>query len=214
MSTGNVSPRRFPQVTLTVLILLLWLLYTTLQTLSTVGYLDDGVYVVAGFLPGLLAVGALRAGGYRRDELFLCLAPLSRQGLSVLAGVFVFALAAILPFGVWQGWDWRAALVLAPASGVAQELFFRSALFPLALRLFPGRPILALTTHSVLFGLWHIGPLFIGAPAGAVVAVMAVPFLCGLGWAWAVRRDKTVVWAMVQHSLIWVIGNQFAFSVQ
>jgi hypothetical protein len=38
---------------------------------------------------------------------------------------------------------------------------------------------------------------------------MLVPFLCGIGWGWQVRRDRTVVWAMVQHSLIWVIGFQF-----
>jgi membrane protease YdiL (CAAX protease family) len=197
---------------LVALVLLLWLLYVALQTLTTVGCLTEEIYAIVGFLPGFLAVSALRAGGFRREELFLRLAPVSGLGLAVLTGIFVFALVAILPFGVWKGWHWQAALVLAPASGISQELFFRSALFPLFLRILPGRPLLALTMHSALFGLWHIGPLFIGAPVGAVLAIMVVPFLCGLGWGWAVRRDRTVVWAMVQHSLIWVIGNQFTFS--
>lgn len=62
-----------------------------------------------------------------------------------------------------------------------------------------------------LFALWHIGPPFLGAPIGAVMAIMFVPFLSGIGWGWQVQRDRTVVWAMVQHSLIWVIGLQFAF---
>ena len=62
---------------------------------------------------------------------------------------------------------------------------------------------------SSLFGLWHIGPFFLGAPIWAVIAIMLVPFLSGLGWGWQVQRDKTVMWAMLQHSLIWVVGLQF-----
>ena len=42
------------------------------------------------------------------------------------------------------------------------------------------------------------------------LAVMTVPLLSGIGWGWQVQQDETVVWAMVQHSLIWVIGLQFA----
>jgi len=41
------------------------------------------------------------------------------------------------------------------------------------------------------------------------IPVMFVPFLSRLGWGWQVQRDKTVVWTMLQHSLIWVIGLQF-----
>jgi hypothetical protein len=41
---------------------------------------------------------------------------------------------------------------------------------------------------------------------------MAVPFLSGLGWGWQVVHDRTVFWAMVQHSLIWVIGLQFTLA--
>jgi membrane protease YdiL (CAAX protease family) len=127
----------------------------------------------------------------------------------VLVVIFVLALAALLPVGEWQGWNWTGALIYAPASGVSQELFFRVALRPgvqLALR---KRARLALVGHSLLFGLWHIGPLFLGAPLWAVLAVMLVPFICGIGWGWQVQRDGTVIWAMVQHSMIWVIRLQF-----
>jgi membrane protease YdiL (CAAX protease family) len=130
----------------------------------------------------------------------------------VLAGVFVFALAAILPFGVCVGWDWIASLVYAPAGAISQELFFRSTLLPTAERWLKRRPTAALLAHSALFGLWHIGPLFLGTPVPIVAAIMLVPFLSGLGWGWQVRRDRTVVWAMIQHSLIWVIGASFEFS--
>jgi hypothetical protein len=43
-----------------------------------------------------------------------------------------------------------------------------------------------------------------------VIAAMGVPTLSGLGWSWQVRCDRTAFWATVQHSLIWVIGLQFA----
>ena len=192
------------------LVILLWLGYTALQTLSVTGCVSEGWNAALGFLPGLLGVAALLGAGLSVEDCFLRVRRPSWQGLAVLAAVFVFALAAILPVTVWQGWSWLAALVLAPASGVSQELFFRAALLPAARLLLKERPGLALVAHSALFGLWHIGPLFVGAPVWAVVAVMLVPFLSGLGWGWQVTRDRTVVWAMVQHSLIWVIALQFA----
>jgi len=190
----------------------LWLAYTVLQTLVVMQRLSEPAYAAIGFLPGILGVGLLLAAGMSREECYLRIAPLSRQGFGVLAAVFVFALAAILPFGVWRGWDWIAAFVYAPASGISQELFFRSALMPAILAIFNRRPTLALILHAVLFGLWHIGPLFLGTPVPIVAAIMFVPFLSGIGWGWQVKRDSTVVWAMIQHSLIWVIGSPFTFG--
>ena len=192
-------------------VVLLWLAYTVLQTVFVMQYLSEPWSAILGFIPGILGVGVLLAAGLSREECYLRVTRLSRKGLVVLVVVFVFALAAILPFGVWQGWSWVAALVYAPASGVSQELFFRAALLPALQAVCKNRPTLALLLHSILFGLWHIGPLFLGAPVGIVIAIMLVPFLSGIGWGWQVQHDRTVVWAMVQHSLIWIIGLQFAF---
>jgi membrane protease YdiL (CAAX protease family) len=164
-----------------------------------------------GFVPGILGIGVLLSTGLSREACYLRIGRPSWQGVAVLAAVFVFALAAVLPFGEWQGWSWTAALLYAPASGISQELFFRASLLPAMEAVLRRRPVAALLLHSILFGLWHIGPLFLGAPIGAVIAVIVVPFLSGIGWGWQVQRDRTVLWAMVQHSLIWVIGLQFAF---
>jgi membrane protease YdiL (CAAX protease family) len=204
-------------------ILLLWFAYTALQTSFVMGYVSEPWMALLGFVPGTVGPGVLWAAGLSRRECFLVVRPLSWRGFVVLFAVFVFALAVILPFSVWQGWSWRAALIYAPASGIAQELFFRGTLLPaLKLALRKGRGGQgrrhaahgwALMIHAVLFGLWHIGPLFLDAPLWAVAAVMFVPFLSGIGWGWQVLRDRTVVWAMVQHSLIWVIGLQFALAV-
>jgi len=190
--------------------ILLWAGYTVLQTLFVMGRFSDMESALLGFIPGLLGVGVLLAAGLSRQQCYLVIKPLSWRGFAVLGAVFLFAEAAILPVSVWQGWSWQAALIYAPASGISQELFFRSVLLPALHQLLKRRPGLALVAPSVLFGLWHIGPLFLGAPLWAVMLVMLVPFLSGLGWGWQVTRDRTVVWAMLQHSLIWVIALQFA----
>jgi membrane protease YdiL (CAAX protease family) len=207
MSSATPAPAARPlaRKVAVVVVLALWLAYAALQTALTLGRVGEGLFAVLAFMPGILGVGALLRTGLSRQDCYLRLAPPSWRGLAVLLAVAVFALAAMLPFGLWQRWDWQAALLNAPASGVSQEL-------PTMMMLLPRRPRLALLLHALLFGLWHIGPLFLGAPLGAVLAIMLVPFLCGLGWGWQVRRDATVLWAMVQHSLIWVIGLQFSYG--
>ncbi len=191
-------------------VLLLWLMYTALQTFFVAGLVSEGLSSLLALLPGLLGAGTLLLSGVSRKDCFLVYKPLSRPGFAVLAAVFVFALAAILPVSRWQGWSWKAALLTAPASGISQELFFRSALLPMLREMYPGKARKSLLLQALLFSLWHIGPLFVGAPLWAVLAVMLVPFLSGIGWGWQVQRDGTVLWAVIQHSLIWVVGLQFS----
>jgi membrane protease YdiL (CAAX protease family) len=216
MSTATVTEtsadRYTRQRAATAAVFCLWLAYTVLQTLTVLERLSEPLYAVVGLLPGVLGVSVLLAAGFSRQECFLRVARLSWMGFGVLAAVFVFALAAVLPFGVWRGWNWMAALLYAPAGSVAQELFFRSALLPAIRKALKKRPMLALILHAVLFGLWHIGPLFLGTPLPIVIAIVVVPFLSGIGWGWQAQKDRTVVWAMIQHSLIWVIGSPFAFG--
>ncbi len=191
------------------IVMLLWAGYTVIQTLFVMGYFNETWSAILGFVPGILGVAALLTAGASRQACYLTVKPLSWKGFGVLAAIFVFGLAAILPFSVWHGWSWEAALIYAPASGISQELFFRASLLPAMQMVLKKRKRLGLVLHAALFGLWHIGPLFVGAPLWAVVAVMLVPFLSGIGWGWQVQHDRTVVWTMVQHSLIWVIGLQF-----
>ena len=210
MPTSRVTTgKRLSQPIAIGMVFLLWLSYTAIQTLTVTGHIPDAMSAVLSLVPGIFGILVLAAAGLAREQLFLRMAPLSWKGFLVLAGIFLFALSAILPFGAWRGWNWMAALVYAPASGVAQELFFRSALLPAFLLILKERSSLALLLHALLFGLWHIGPLFVGAPIWAVLAVMLVPFVSGIGWGWQVMHDRTVYWAMVQHTLIWVIAGQF-----
>jgi membrane protease YdiL (CAAX protease family) len=111
----------------------------------------------------------------------------------VLAAIFIIGLAVVLPFGEWQGWNWKAALLLAPASGVSQELFFRSALLPAMGLLFKGKTRMALVLHSVLFGLWHSishhfpGSSSVGCFRGDVRSLLVWD---RLGMAGAARKDR------------------------
>jgi hypothetical protein len=205
-----VSRTRLKPTLAVALVTLLWLAYTILQTLSVMEALHETQATILSFVPGVVGVSILLGAGLSTEDCYLRFQPLSWRGLWVLVAVMAFALVAILPVSVWQGWSWRAALIDAPASGVSQELFFRSALLPAMRLIARDRRRMALILHAVLFGLWHIGPLFVGAPIWAVIAVMLVPFLSGLGWGWQVQHDRTVVWAMIQHSAIWVIALQFA----
>jgi hypothetical protein len=205
-----VSRTRIKPALAAALVILLWLAYTVLQTLSVMGVVDEAQAAILSFVPGVVGASILLGAGLSPGQCYLRFRRLSWRGFWVLLAVMAFALAAILPVSVWQGWSWRAALIDAPASGVSQELFFRSALLPATGLIVKNRRRTALTLHAVLFGLWHIGPLFVGAPIWAVIAVMLVPFLSGLGWGWQVQHDRTVVWAMIQHSAIWVIALQFA----
>ena len=78
-----------------------------------------------GLAPGVLGVGLLLGAGFSPADCFLRVAPLSRAGGAALAGVAVL-LVPIVAAGRWVGWDWLGVLVLAPLSGVSQELYFRS----------------------------------------------------------------------------------------
>jgi membrane protease YdiL (CAAX protease family) len=213
MSTFSVFSRKPISHAIAIgTVVLLWMSYTALQTLFVTGHVSEGWSAILGFVPGVIGIIVLTATGLRREQLFLRMAPLSLRGLAVLIGIFAFALAAIVPFGKWQGWNWMAALVFAPASGISQELFFRATLLPAVLLVLKRRTRIAIVLHSLLFSLWHIGPFFVGAPIWAALAVMFVPFLSGIGWGWQVQHDRTVLWAAIQHTLIWCIGGQFPIA--
>ncbi len=193
-------------------ILVSWLLYTILHILSVVGVVGKGWAAALSFLPGAVGLASLLAAGLSPEQCYLRYHPISRKGAVVLVAVFIFALAAIVPVSHWTGWDWSAALLYAPASGISQELFFRAALLPALMAVSRRGPGMPLVAHAALFGLWHIPPLFVGAPWWAVLAVTAVPFLSGIGWGWQVQRDRTALWAMIQHSLIWVVLSPFTLN--
>ena len=111
----------------------------------------------------------------------------------------------------FTGWQWLPALVYAPASGIAQELYFRASLLP-ALERLSQKKSTALILHALVFIAFHLRTfLAIGAQPIAFVVVLVL-FAAGYTWGWQVQRDRTVMWAMLQHSLFLVAMSMFAFG--
>jgi len=169
-------------------------------------------FSILAFIPGTVSLIALFAAGLTRADTNLRLARLSWPGAATLAVVTVLLLPILGSSTSWNGWRWLPALVYAPASGIAQELYFRSSLLPVMERAFPGRKTVALLVHSVIFVGFHY-PTFLALPSiGLGLIVALVLFAAGCGWGWQVQRDRTVVWAMVQHSLFLVLMSMFGWG--
>jgi membrane protease YdiL (CAAX protease family) len=191
------------------MVILLWMANVFLFAL----YLEEPFTSVIGFLPGLLGVIILSLSGFRRADCYLRFGWISWVSL----GIYILMLTLMVPvvlMGIhsvnWAGWDWVMMLIYAPASGIAQELFFRSTLLPALRRAFTGRAFLALIISSLMFALYHAG-MFLVAPAGVAAGALVVTFLAGMGWGWQVGRDRTVLWAMVHHTLLQMILRVFAW---
>jgi membrane protease YdiL (CAAX protease family) len=75
----------------------------------------------------------------------------------------------------------------------------------------PRTPRLALGLQALIFAVYHIG-MFRVAPTGAVISAIFVTFLAGIGWGWQVKRDGTVIWAMIHHTLLQIILKLFVWG--
>jgi membrane protease YdiL (CAAX protease family) len=187
----------FPKLSIaSSIVFILYIIFTVIHSLE----IDEPIKSVLFFVPGLLGVSLLVfTSGLKLSDLFLRVAPISKAGLFSLA-IFTPFLAPILLTGGYIGWNWISVLIYAPASGISQELFFRATLLPVFIKVFGGRPLLAIVLHSVLFAAWHLPPILMTNSSG-VLPITLVTFLGGLAWGWQIYKDKTVIWAMAHHSL-------------
>ena len=172
------------------------------------------IYELLRFVPGLLGVCVLLASGFTTKTCYLQFALISKQGIVIYVVMFLLMAPVVitgLQAGGWVGIDWRLIFIDAPIDAIAQELYFRAALLPALILAIPRMPRLALGLHAIIFAFYHIG-MFRVAPTGAVVFAMLLTFLVGLGWGWQVKRDSTVIWAMIHHTLLQIILKLFAWG--
>ena len=181
------------------IVIALWAPYALLNTLVPGPLLSYGL----GLLIAVVALGLLWSAGISPRACFLSLAPPSRQGLVLLALLSVFV-PAVLLLGRGQPFSWRDDLVYAPASALGQELYFRSALLVALGMVWRGDARLALAGQALAFALWHVRALRV-APLAPAVGVLVVTFVAGLLWGVQVRRDRTVLYAVLQHALFLAI---------
>jgi membrane protease YdiL (CAAX protease family) len=182
--------------------------YTVLDVLQP----SEPLQSALAFIPGIVAVAALLGVGLTRADIKLRFARLSLAGGLVLAANTLLMLPILLINSTFVGWSWLPALLYAPASGIAQELFFRASLLPALERALPGRPLAALFVHSAIFVGFHYRTFASVPSLPPAIIVAAVLFLGGCAWGWQVQRDGTILWAMIQHSLFLAVMSMFTWS--
>jgi membrane protease YdiL (CAAX protease family) len=205
---SQTSRARIPFIAALVVILAMAVAYTVLDTLQP----QEPILSILAFIPGVVSLVVLFAAGLTHADTNLRLARLSWSGAGVLAAVTVLMLPFLGSSTSFVGWQWLPALVHAPASGIAQELYFRSSLLPALERALPGRKTIVLLLHSAIFIGFHYRTFQSIASIGPSLIVAVVLFAAGCGWGWQVQRDRTVVWAMVQHSLFLVLMSMFGWG--
>lgn len=167
---------------------------------------------ILAFIPGLISILTLFSSGLGRAELNLRFRWISLPGLSVLAVTTVLLLPILGSSTGFTGWNWLPALVYAPASGIAQELYFRGALLPALEQALHGKKVAALLLHALVFVGYHFRT-FRSVPSIPIAVVISIVlFAAGCGWAWQVQKDRTVVWAIGQHSLFLMVMSMFEWN--
>lgn len=177
-------------------------------------YIDEPLASILAFTPGILGVGILLKYELSPEECYFKIRPISYKGLVVYIAMLTLMIPVVYTgfrTRTTGGLDWIQALVYAPVSGIPQELFFRSTLFPLLIRGLGGRVWPAMVIDSVLFALYHVGMFFV-APQWAAVSALIITFIAGLGWTWQVQHDRTVYWAMLHHSCLQIILRLFVWT--
>lgn len=153
------------------------------------------------------AVGVARLGGLGADELGLARDRLP-EGAKV-GGIAFAAISAVVAVGAVAGlleddrtdvsgadMALRALVVIPLGTVVAEELAFRGALHGLLRRV--TTPRRAMAAGSVLFGLWHVAPIW-SQGAGTVVGTVVATTLAGAGFVWLRERSGSVVAPMLAH---------------
>ena len=172
----------------------LWLPYLALNT----AFPGPGLTYGLGLAIAAASVGALLLAGATSRELFLRPAPLSRVGAVLLLAVLV-TLPLAVAVGRGQRLEWLGTFGAAPASAIAQEVYFRAALLAALDGLSRGRH--GVSVQALLFAFWH-ARAFREVDPGPALLVLLGAGVVGLAWGWQVRRDRTVIYATIEHALL------------
>ena len=101
---------------------------------------------------------------------------------------------------------WRVLVVIPVATVAVEELLFRGVLLGLLQRLMTATR--ALVAMAVVFGLWHLLPVWRGGGAGelaeggswgAVGATFVATFAAGLGFGWLRQRSGSLIAPVCAH---------------
>ena len=186
----------------------LFVLFTVLEFVQP----GEPVYALLSLIIAACGVVSVRAAGLSWHEMRVRFAPLSLVGGALLAAATLLMLPILASSSGFVGWRWLPALVYAPLSGIAQEVFFRGTMLPTLERAMPQRQVLSLLMHNVLFVAWHLRTFTLLPSLTAALVVATVLFLAGTAWALQVRHDGTILWSTAQHSLFLVVMSMFDWA--
>ncbi|HEV2457075.1 MAG TPA: CPBP family intramembrane glutamic endopeptidase [Ktedonobacterales bacterium] len=194
--------RRAPPLSVTAacwLVVGLWAPYALLNTL----FPGPALTYTLGMALALAALGVLWLAGVSPHDCFVRVGRLSPQGAALLALLACFIPIALLA-GRGQPPSALDDLVYAPASAIAQELYFRAALLYALTRLCRDKTRAAVSLQALAFALWH-ARAFEVVPVLPALAVLAGTFAAGMFWGVQVRRDRTVLYAAAEHTLFLIV---------
>lgn len=198
--TSEVSRgKRLPKTLASWVVIALWLPYIALNTMFPGPLLT----YTLGLALALLGLTLLWLAGVPVRASYVLLAPLSRQG-ALLLFVLMLALPAAFIAGRLQPWRPLDDLVYAPASALAQELYFRAGLLVALTTVFHSRKSAALVAQGVLFGVWHLRA-FAVVPLAPALGVILATTIAGLIWGREAQRDGTMIYTAAQHTLFLIL---------
>jgi membrane protease YdiL (CAAX protease family) len=214
MNKNATAPRvvsiALPRWLAIVIVLLMGAFYTFLD----VRQLSEPINTILSFVPGLLSFAAIIFAKMQSNviESYLIPRKLSIHGSIALAVVAVCLLPILLSISSKVGWHWIPALVYAPASGIAQELYFRASLLPAMEGLIQNKNITAICLQSTVFVAFHLRT-FMSIGANPIIAVVVVVlFVAGIAWGYQVQKDRTIIWAVALHGTFLVIMSMFKWG--
>jgi membrane protease YdiL (CAAX protease family) len=189
---------------LTIPIILL-ILYTFIYSLEIQGIF--GVFLEMA--PGIIGVLYLRTNGFTQKDVYMKFTQPSHKSVITLL-LFGLVIIPILATSHRDNFDFQSFFIIAPLSAIGQELFFRSTLLSSLTKILKNDKS-ALIIHSILFSLWHLPLAIKYAPLGGIFGVFFVTFIGGIVWGWVAKRDKTILWVLIQHSLYLMVMSLFTW---
>lgn len=177
------------------------------------------VFFIEG-LPGIIAILILlTVGKFSKEDLFFRWKKISKVGLMLsilLLGMFALVgLIGIfgLGFGSFGGFSPLAFLIIAPLSGLTQELYFRSSLQVV----FEKNHNLTMRTSNILQTMFFIGwhfRLFLENPNPIVILGLIIGFgFFGILWGYQSRKDGTILYTALIHAVALMLQSLFIFHV-
>jgi membrane protease YdiL (CAAX protease family) len=208
--TPSAVPFAIPRWLAIAIVLLMGAAYTLLDVLQP----SEPIYTILSFMPGLLSFTVIILGRLHPNviESYLIPRKLSLRGGIALVVVALCLLPILLSPSGKVGWHWIPALVYAPASGIAQELYFRASLLPAMEGLLQKKKFAAIGLHSLVFVAFHLRTFLSIGPNSIMAAVVIVLFVAGFAWGYHAQRDRTTIWAIALHSSFLVIMSMFKWG--